>query len=662
MTTSLPANVTIVDLPAGTSLMAGTEPFESIQTTGGVGNSVYLTANQIASYVGSVIVPFIPSEPANTVLAGPTSGGSAVPTFRALVNGDLPQQTGLSVFGVTGSATAIGTAIPGTTDQVLRIAQNGTTLGFGAINLATAAAVTGLLGVVNGGTNTASLTAWGAIYANSTTNLQATAAATSGYALLSNGTTSAPSFQQINLTASITGVLGVPNGGTGTSSLTPRGVVLGGTNATAAVGLAPTVNTAGNILIDQGTTANPAFQTMTGDVSIAITGTATIGANKVTYSKFQQGTGLSVLGVAGTAVANYSAISGATDQVLIIAQNGTTLGFGAVNLATTAAVTGVLAVPTGGIGTGSITPRAVLLGGTNATAPIGLAPTVNTAGNLLIDQGTTANPAFKPATVDLSISTAGTATVTGLQSRALLSTAPTTSQVIAWNGVAWGPIFASGTLQKMTVYSTAGTTVWTAAAGTLSVVAICIGAGGAGGSASSTVATTIAAGAGGGGGAFALARITSSLTVTALVTIGTAGAPGAAGNVGGGQGGTSSFGSFVSAGGGIGGGGGPSGLVSNPAAGAGGTSTVGDWRMAGQGGVVGLAVNTAAGGLTFTGGGIGGAGAQGGGGANAPAGTAPGNAGGNYGGGGSGALSLNSGAAQTGGPGGGGVVVVWEYA
>lgn len=293
--TQLPADVTIPQLPAATTL-GGTELFEAVQTAAGVGNSVKVSASLIASFVATSVIPLLPPQTANTVLAGPTSGGAAVPAFRALANADLPAQSGLSVFGVVGTAAAIGTAIPGTTDQVLRIAQNGTTLGFGAINLATSAAVTGVLQAVNmtavnlasanvaggvqgilpvpnGGTNTASFTAWGAVYANNTTSLKATAAATAAYALLSNGTTSAPSFQQVNLTTSVTGVLGVPFGGTNTSTLTAFGVVYG--NGTSTVGIT-SAGAEGKLLIGQSTTLAPSFQTVSLDVTMSSAGTATV--------------------------------------------------------------------------------------------------------------------------------------------------------------------------------------------------------------------------------------------------------------------------------------------------------------------------------------------------------------------------------------------------
>lgn len=72
------------------------------------------------------------------------------------VTGDLPfanltQIAARSVLGVTGNATADVAAITAGTDhQVLR--RSGTSLAFGALNLAQSAAVTGILPIANGGT------------------------------------------------------------------------------------------------------------------------------------------------------------------------------------------------------------------------------------------------------------------------------------------------------------------------------------------------------------------------------------------------------------------------------------------------------------------------------------------------------------------------------
>ena len=285
-TTSLPANVTIVDLPTGTTV-AGTELFEAVQTVSGVQSSVSLTPSNIASYVGSVFTTVMPKQTANFVYAGPTSGGTAVPSFRALVNADLPTQSGLSVFGVAGTATAIGTALIGVQDQVLRVDQTGTTLGFGAVNLATSVAVTGVLqaanvtaanlasanvvggvqgqlstalvtgvfGLLNGGVGTAALT--GAVLGNGSSPLSAVAFTTAGLPFVSAGSTSAPTWTAI-ATSAVSGIFGLASGGIGTTTLAVDGVVIGNDGNALQVVAA---TTAGYVLTSQGSASVPAWST-----------------------------------------------------------------------------------------------------------------------------------------------------------------------------------------------------------------------------------------------------------------------------------------------------------------------------------------------------------------------------------------------------------------
>lgn len=78
--------------------------------------------------------------------------------------------------------------------------------------------------------------------------------------------------------------------------------------------------------------------------------TAGLANNAVTDAKLRQGFARSVIGVAGNATANVTDIQGATNQVLRVDSAGTSLGFGQVNLASSAAVTGTLPVANGGTG------------------------------------------------------------------------------------------------------------------------------------------------------------------------------------------------------------------------------------------------------------------------------------------------------------------------
>lgn len=274
----------------------------------------------------------------------------------------LGNQTGLSVVGVTGTAsTTLPVVIVGTTDQVLRVAQNGTTLGFGAINLATSAAVTGGLPAVN-------VTAFNLASSGVAGGVQGVlpAARVTAFSLGSSGA------------GGVQGKLSLANGGINTTTLPLNGVVLGNsTNALTVVA----ATTAGLALTSQGSAAAPIWAAQTG---------------------FASQTGLSVYGVAGTASAFGAAIIGTTNQVLRVAQNGTTLGFGAANLATTAAMTGQLQLANGGIATSSLGTAhgVVIANGTNALHSAWTA----TVGYLFASQGSTTDPIWAN---NIQISSAG---------------------------------------------------------------------------------------------------------------------------------------------------------------------------------------------------------------------------------------------------------------
>ena len=72
------------------------------------------------------------------------------------------------------------------------------------------------------------------------------------------------------------------HGGTGLATLTAHGVMLG--EGTSNVGFA-TIGTAGNLLLDQGSGADPVFEAMSGDATITSGGVITVGAGAITLAK-----------------------------------------------------------------------------------------------------------------------------------------------------------------------------------------------------------------------------------------------------------------------------------------------------------------------------------------------------------------------------------------
>lgn len=113
--------------------------------------------------------------------------------------------------------------------------------------------------------------------------------------------------------------------------------VLGDAARTLTVGASATVS---------GSNTGDQTITLTSDVTGSGTGSfaTTIATNAVTNAKFRQGVARSIVGVTGNSTANVADIQGTTNQVLRVDTAGTGLSFGAINLASSAAVTGNLAV------------------------------------------------------------------------------------------------------------------------------------------------------------------------------------------------------------------------------------------------------------------------------------------------------------------------------
>lgn len=209
------------------------------------------------------------------------------------------------------------------------IATNSTTI---ACNIAS----TGTGNVVLSAAPTFTGTATGA---NSTWTQIAVGTSTLSGAVNVNGTVTASTFSGSG--ASLTGI-GTANLG-GISGTPSSSTYLRGDGTWSASSAALPSLTSANIWV--GNVSNVATAVApTGDITITNAGVTAIGANKVTRGMEAQGIARSVIGVTGNATANVADIQGTANQVLVINNAGSALAFGALNLASSAAVTGNLGV------------------------------------------------------------------------------------------------------------------------------------------------------------------------------------------------------------------------------------------------------------------------------------------------------------------------------
>lgn len=189
------------------------------------------------------------------------------------------------------------------------------------------------VGVAHGGTGLAALTAHCVTIGAGTSAAHLVCPTMSGYVLTDNGAGSDPSFQAAS------GGGGSPGGSNGQIQYNNAGAfggfTLGGDCTFSVPNLTCTML--------NGVSPGSFFS---GTDAANLTGTLSpsrISSNSLSLAKIAQGTALSVLGVTGNATANYADIAAGSDKQ-VLRRSGTTLGFGAVDLSSSAAVTGNLAV------------------------------------------------------------------------------------------------------------------------------------------------------------------------------------------------------------------------------------------------------------------------------------------------------------------------------
>jgi hypothetical protein len=203
------------------------------------------------------------------------------------------------------------------------------------------------LDVPHGGTGVSTLTNHGVLLGQGLNDVVVTSAGTSGQVLISGGASADPSF----------GTLGVSGGGTGDTSLTAYAVVLGGTNTTAPMQQVASVGSSGQALVSAGAGARPAFGTL--GVSGGGTGDATLTAYAVlcggtnTTAPVQQagaGTSNQILASGGaSALPSFKTLS---TNVIALTLGTTGYGITAAGLGTYTPSTGTLFVVVETVGGG----------------------------------------------------------------------------------------------------------------------------------------------------------------------------------------------------------------------------------------------------------------------------------------------------------------------
>jgi len=132
---------------------------------------------------------------------------------------------------------------------------------------------------------------------------------------------------------------------------------------------------------------------------------STDGTGDLPFARLAQGSALSVLGVTGNSTADVASIAASSDHQ-VLRRSGTALAFGALNLASSNAVTGTLDETNGGTGLASYSQGDMLYASASNTLSA-LAKSGST-GMALMNRGTSNNPAWSnPLTIGRPVASGG---------------------------------------------------------------------------------------------------------------------------------------------------------------------------------------------------------------------------------------------------------------
>lgn len=304
-------------------------------------------------------------------LKTPSGAGISVPNGKAMLlicNGTavidaITNFNALTLTSPTLTAPALGTPISGVLSSCT---------GYPSANLS------GAVPATLGGTGQTVYAVGDVVYASTTTALSKLSAGTTKYALISNGAGVAPSYQQVSLTAGVTGTLPVANGGTNITTYAIGDILYAsGTGALSSLLAAA----AGNVLIS-GTTPSWGKVGLTTHVSGTLpvanggtnaTAAPTAGAiaygTGTAYAFTAAGTAGQVLSSNGAGVPTWTAASGGTvTSVSVASANGfagTSSGGATPALTLSTSVSGMLkgsgaALTTATAGTDYVAPGGAL--------------------------------------------------------------------------------------------------------------------------------------------------------------------------------------------------------------------------------------------------------------------------------------------------------------
>lgn len=303
-------------------------------------------------------------------LKTPSGTGISIPNGRAM----LLICDGTNVTDAITNFNALTLTSPTLTTPVLGTPSSGTLTnctGYASANLS------GAVPATLGGTGQTVYTVGDVVYASTTTALSKLSAGTNKYALVSNGAGLAPSYQQISLTAGVTGTLPVANGGTNITTYAVGDILYASGTGTLAKLLAAA---AGNVLIS-GTTPSWGKVGLTTHVSGTLpvanggtnaTATPTAGAiaygTGSAYAFTAAGTAGQVLTSNGSGVPTWTAASGGTvTSVSVASANGlagTSSGGATPSLTLSTSISGMLK--------GSASALVAATAGTDYVAPGGV--------------------------------------------------------------------------------------------------------------------------------------------------------------------------------------------------------------------------------------------------------------------------------------------------